>query len=175
MENSYIKNLSFLLLATLFVSTSGVLGKYINLSAETIILFRAFLAAVFIYGFCKFKKIDLKLKSKKDRLSLVLVGFFMGAHWVTYFYALKLSNVAIGMLSMYTFPVITAFLEPLFTKSKLNLIHVVLATLVLIGMFVLVPEFSLENTYLQGILFGVVSAFCYSLRNLMLKKHVKNI
>ncbi|SHM86340.1 DMT family transporter [Polaribacter sp. KT 15] len=173
MENSYIKNLSFLLLATLFVSTSGVLGKYINLSAETIILFRAFLAAVFIYGFCKFKKIDLKLKSKKDRLSLVLVGFFMGAHWVTYFYALKLSNVAIGMLSMYTFPVITAFLEPLFTKSKLNLIHVVLATLVLIGMFVLVPEFSLENTYLQGILFGVVSAFCYSLRNLMLKKHVK--
>ncbi|MFD2529516.1 DMT family transporter [Polaribacter marinaquae] len=173
MENSYIKNLSFLLLATLFVSTSGVLGKYINLSAEAIILFRAFLAAVFIYGFCKFKKIDLKLKSKKDRLSLVLVGFFMGAHWVTYFYALKLSNVAIGMLSMYTFPVITAFLEPLFTKSKLNLIHVVLATLVLIGMFILVPEFSLENTYLQGILFGVVSAFCYSLRNLMLKKHVK--
>ena len=90
MENSYIKNLSFLLLATLFVSTSGVLGKYINLSAEAIILFRAFLAAVFIYGFCKFKKIDLKLKSKKDRFSLVLVGFFMGAHWVTYFYALKL-------------------------------------------------------------------------------------
>lgn len=173
MENSYIKNLSFLLLATLFVSTSGVLGKYINLSAEAIILFRAFLAAVFIYGFCKFKKIDLKLKSKKDRFSLVLIGFFMGAHWVTYFYALKLSNVAIGMLSMYTFPVITAFLEPLFTKSKLNLIHVVLATLVLIGMFILVPEFSLENTYLQGILFGVVSAFCYSLRNLMLKKHVK--
>lgn len=173
MENSHVKNLSFLLLATLFVSTSGVLGKYIDLSVETIILCRAFLAAVFIYGFCRFKNISLKINSKKDKLSLVLVGFFMGAHWVTYFYALKLSNVAIGMLSMYTFPVITAFLEPFFTKQKLNPIHILLGILVLAGMFILVPEFSIENSLLQGVLFGVLSAFCYSLRNLILKKHVK--
>tara|TARA_R110002049_G_scaffold2846_11_gene23178 strand:- start:923 stop:1780 length:858 start_codon:yes stop_codon:yes gene_type:complete len=173
MENSHVKNLSFLLLATLFVSTSGVLGKYIDLSVETIILCRAFLAAIFIYGFCRFKNIGLKINSKKDKLSLVLVGFFMGAHWVTYFYALKLSNVAIGMLSMYTFPVITAFLEPFFTKKKLNPIHILLGILVLAGMFILVPEFSIENSQLQGVLFGVLSAFCYSLRNLILKKHVK--
>lgn len=173
MENSHVKNLSLLLLATLFVSTSGVLGKYINLSPEVIIFCRAFLAAIFIYGFCKFKKIDLRIKTKKDRNSLILIGFFMGAHLVTYFYALKLSTVAIGMLSMYTFPVITAFLEPLFTKQKLNLIHIFLGVLVLTGMYILVPEFSLENSHLQGVLFGILSAFCYSLRNLILKKHVK--
>ena len=44
----------------------------------------------------------------------------MGGHWITYFYALKFSNVAIGMLSLYTFPVMTALLEPFFIKVKLD-------------------------------------------------------
>ncbi|WP_226789209.1 DMT family transporter, partial [Polaribacter reichenbachii] len=92
--------------------------------------------------------------------------------WVTYFYALKLSNVALGMLSIYTFPVITAFLEPFFSKQKINVVHIFLAILVLIGVYILVPEFSLENNKLKGILFGILSAFFYALRNLMVKKEV---
>jgi drug/metabolite transporter (DMT)-like permease len=174
MENSHNKNLSLLLLATLFISTSGVLGKYIALPTEVIILCRASFATVFIYIFCRIKKVDLKIKSKKDFYSFVVSGVFMGAHWITYFIALKLSNVALGMLSLFTFPVITALLEPLFTKQKLNPIHVFLAVLVLIGMYILVPDLSLENDHLKGILFGISSALCYSLRNLTLKKHVKN-
>jgi drug/metabolite transporter (DMT)-like permease len=173
MENSHNKNLSVLLLATLFISTSGVLGKYIALSAEAIIFCRAILASVFIYAFCRFKKVNLKIKSKKDFYSFLISGFFMGAHWITYFIALKLSNVALGMLSLFTFPVITALIEPFFTKQKLNPIHVFLALLVLIGVYILVPDLSLENNHLKGILFGILSAFCYSFRNLILKKHVK--
>ena len=149
MENSHGKNLSFLLLGTLFVSTSGVLGKYIALPAEAIIFCRAILATVFIFIFCKIKKIDIKIKSRKDRISFIVSGFFMAAHWVTYFIALKLSNVALGMLSIYTFPVITAFLEPFFSKQKLNPVHVFLAVLVLIGVYILVPDFSLENDDLK--------------------------
>ena len=174
MESSHGKNLSLLLLSTIFISTSGVLGKYIDLSPEVIILCRAIFAGIFIYIFCRIKKINLKIATKKDGHSFAISGFFMAAHWVTYFYALKLSNVAIGMLSMFTFPVITALLEPFFTKEKLNLTHVFLAFLVLIGVYMLVPEFSIENDQLKGILFGIFSALCYSLRNLTLKKHVKD-
>ena len=174
MENSHGKNLSVLLFATLLISTSGVLGKYIALKPEAIIICRASLAAVFIYIFCRIKKINLKIATKKDGYSFIVSGVFMATHWVTYFYALKLSNVAIGMLSMFTFPVITALLEPFFTKEKLNPIHVFLAFLVLIGVYMLVPDFSVENDQLKGVLFGIFSALCYSLRNLTLKKHVKD-
>lgn len=174
MENTHIKNLSLLLLAALFLSTSGVLGRYIALSAEAIILCRAALAAVFMYAFCKFKKVDLTINSKKDKVSFLISGFFMAAHWVTYFYALKLSNVALGMLSLYTFPIITIFLEPFFIKQKIDSVHIFLAILVFLGVSILVPEFSLENNELQGILFGVLSAFFYSIRNLIVKQHVKN-
>ena len=174
MENSHIKNLSFLLLATLFISTSGVLGKYIAMPAEVIIWFRGSFGAILIYIFCKIKGVNLKINNKKDLLSFIISGFFMAAHWVTYFYALKLSNVALGMLSMYTFPVMTALLDPFFSKQQLNKIHVLLGVLVLIGVYILVPDFSLENDEAKGILLGVLSAFCYALRNLTTKKHVKN-
>jgi drug/metabolite transporter (DMT)-like permease len=174
MENSHNKNISYLLIGTLFVSTSGVLGKYIALPAEAIIFCRAILATLFIFIFCKIKKIDLKIKTREDFISFIISGFFMAAHWVTYFIALKLSNVALGMLSIYTYPVITAFLEPFFSKQKLNPVHVFLAVLVLIGVYILVPDFSLENDHVKGILFGILSAFCYALRNLTIKKHVKD-
>lgn len=174
MENSHSKNLSVLLIATLFISTSGVLGRYIAMPPEGIILFRALFAAIFIYLFCRIKKVDLSIHSKKDKISFLISGFFMGAHWVTYFYALKLSNVAIGMLSMFTFPVMTAFLEPFFTKQKLNKVHVFLALLVMVGVYFLVPNFSIENDEVKGILFGILSALCYALRNLITKTSVTN-
>ena len=66
MENSHLKNISGLLIATLFISTSGVLGKYIAMPTEVIIWFRASFAMIFLYIFCKFKKIDLSIKSSKE-------------------------------------------------------------------------------------------------------------
>ena len=53
----------------------------------------------------------------------------MGTHWVTYFYALQWSNVAIGMLSLFTYPVITALLEPLFFNTRFQLRHLILGAL----------------------------------------------
>ena len=173
MENSHLKNLSSLILATLFISTSGVLGKYIAMPSEVIIWFRSAFAMLFLYGFCKYKKINLRVVDLKTHVSFIISSLFMAAHWVTYFYALKLSNVALGMLSLFTYPVITALLEPLFLKSKFNPSHLVLGAMVLIGVSILTPEFNMESSDVKGILFGLFSALCYSIRILILKQHVK--
>lgn len=174
MQNLDLKNLSNLLLATVFISTSGVLGKYIALPTEIIIWFRASLAMVFLYVYCTYKKIDLRIYSKKEYLPFFMSGVFMAAHWVTYFYALKLANVALGILSLYTFPMLTALLEPFFFKMKFDPIYIALGLLILAGVSFLVPEFNLESTQVKGILFGVFSALCYAIRILILKKHVAN-
>lgn len=173
-QQNHIQHLSGLLLATLFISTSGVLGRYIAMPTEVIVWFRAAFAMVFLYGFCRYKKIDIRIKSKKDRTPFLTSGIFMAAHWITYFYALKLSNVALGVLSLYTFPVITALLEPLFLKTKFNPIYILLGLLVLFGLYILTPDLNLESSHLKGILFGVFSAVCYSIRILILKKQVAN-
>lgn len=174
MENKYPKHLFELILATLFISTSGALGKFIDMPPPVIIWWRTVLGAIFLYIYCRYKKVDLRLQFKKDGFTFILGGIFLGAHWVTYFYALKLSNVALGMLSLYTFPVITALLEPFFIKVKLNPVHILLGLLVLLGIYILAPEFSFQSSYLKGILIGVLSALFYALRLLILKRHVYN-
>ena len=174
MENANLKNLFWLLIAVFFVSTSGVLGRYIALPTEIIIWFRSILAAIFLYIFLRFKKTDLKIQQKKEYVPFFIGGVFMALHWVTYFYALKLSNVGLGMLSLYTFPVIIALLEPLILKVKFQAIHVLFGILILVGLYILTPKFDIESSQVKGILFGVFSAFCYAFRILILKKHAAN-
>ncbi|MFG6687269.1 DMT family transporter [Mariniflexile sp. HNIBRBA6329] len=170
MKNQHSNHLLLLTLATLLISTSGTLGRFIDLPTPVIIWWRAFLGALFLFTYCWFKKVNLKIHSRKDFFTLLISSLFMGGHWLAYFYALKLSNVALGMLSMFTFPIITTFLEPLFTKTKLSVVHIGLGFLVLLGIYILSPDFDFENTHVKGILFGVLSALCYAIRNLLLKK-----
>ena len=172
MKNAHLRHIFELLLATLFISTSGVLGKYIEMPPPVIVWWRSSLAMVFLFIYCKYKNINLKITSRKDIATFILGAIFMAAHWITYFYALKLSNVALGMLSLYTFPVITALLEPVFMKTKFNPMHIVLGIIVLLGIYILAPEFNLESSHVQGIGLGLISALCYSLRILIMKQHV---
>ena len=171
-NKSHLNHLLWLTVATIFISTSGALGRYIDMQTPVIIWWRSALAAIFLFLFCYYKGINLKIENNKDRWTFVLASIFMGAHWITYFYALKLSNVAFGMLSLFTFPVLIALLEPLFTKVKFDPIHIVLGIIVLIGIYILAPDFDLKSSQLQGILLGLLSALCYALRILILKNKV---
>ena len=136
MKNQHLKHLFELNIAMMFISTSGVLGRYISMSPPLTIWWRSALTVICLGIFVWYKQINFRVTSKKDLTTIIISGFFMGAHWVTYFYALKLSNVAIGMLSLHTFPIIIALLEPWFLKVKLDPVHILLAIMVLVGIYI---------------------------------------
>ncbi|MDT7830327.1 DMT family transporter [Pricia sp. S334] len=158
-------------LAMLLMSTSGPFGKFITLPVPLTIAIRGSLALIFLLAYCKFKGISFGLEGP-DRWPVFLSGLLMAVHWLTYFHALQLSNVAIGMLSLFTYPVMTAFLEPLFLKSRFQKIHLLLGVLVLFGIYYLVPDFNFGNQNTIAIGFGLLSALCYAIRNLILKTKV---
>lgn len=174
MKNQHTKNLIFLLIATLFGSTSGALGKFIDLSPPVIIWCRCILGGLFLFAFCYFKKVNLKINSKRDFTTLLISALFFGGHWILYFYALKLSNVAIGMLSLFTYPMITALIEPLFIKVKFDPVYIILSFMVLLGLYFLTPEFSPKNTYFEAVALGIISALLYALRNIISKKLISS-
>lgn len=155
----------------LFVSTSGALGRYIDLSPPLTIATRAVFAFIILYGYCRYKRLSFKV-AKEHRLPILLSGIFLGAHWVTYFYSLRLSSVAIGMLSLFTYPIITAFLEPILLKTKFQKTHFFLGLLVLAGIYLLNPTFDFKNGQTLAVAIGVLSAVLYSLRNIILKNRV---
>ncbi len=154
------------------MGTSGAFGRYIDLPAELSVAIRCLLAALFLGLFIVVRGISFRLNSRKDVFNLIFISILVLFHWTTYFISLQKSTVAIAMLSLFTYPIFTTFLEPLFYKTKLQPIHILLAFLTLIGIALLAPSFDLENQYLQGILWGLASAVGYSCRNLFLKKHV---
>jgi drug/metabolite transporter (DMT)-like permease len=157
--------------AVLCISTSGALARYIDLPVIAIIASRALLGGFLIYLFCKWNRFDLTIK-KSDRLIILVGGLLMCGHWLSYFYALKLSNVAIGMISLFTFPVITALLEPLILKTRFQKIHLLLGIMVIVGIYFLVPKFDIANNNTRALGFGVFSAICFSLRNIIMKSKV---
>ena len=156
-------------LAILLISTSGVLGRWISLPPELSIFWRSLLAIPFLLLFLLIMRQPIR-PAFQWNIPLVLAGLFMGTHWVTYFYALQWSNVAIGMLSLFTYPVITALLEPLFFNTRFQLRHLILGGLTLLGIYFLVPTFTLATKHGVALALGIFSALCYALRNLIIKK-----
>ena len=175
MKNQHYYYLTLLNLGTLFISTSGPLGRFIQLPPPLIIWSRALVAFLVLGAYCLWKKERIKKEFIKNRTTLLWSGSLLTLHWVTYFFALQWSGVAIGMLSLFTFPILTVFLEPLFFKTKLHPIHLIFGVFILIGIYLLVPAFDFESEQSKGLLMGLFSALTYALRNLILKKRIEKI
>lgn len=156
----------------LCISTSGALGRYISMPPPLTIWWRALFALIFLGLFCFWKKSQFRFDFKKYGIVFFVSGILMGVHWVAYFFALKWSNVAIGMLSLFTYPTMTALLEPLLLKTKFQRHHLILSLIVLLGIYFLAPTLTFNNSMTQGLLMGLLSALSYSLRNILLKTQV---
>jgi len=159
-------------LAMLCISSSGVLVRSIGLPAETIIVIRSIIGGFLLWMILRTTTKGSRPKMR-FRKGVVATGVFLCLHWLFYFLSLKASNVATAMISLYTFPILTVFLEPFFRKSKINIRHVLLGVLVLVGILFLVPDRESFETSLWGVVFGLLSAVFYALRNLLLSNQVQ--
>lgn len=154
------------------MSSSGTIARSLSITVEQAIWARCVLAALMLFAILKWMKLPATVGKGRPLQMVILSTLLLATHWVSYFYALYYSSVAVGMLSLFTYPVMTALLEPLIVKSKFSLQDVLLALVAFAGVYFLVPSFDLDNQVTQGVLLGLFSAFTYSLRNLILKLYV---
>lgn len=161
------KSLWSLHLAVVLLGVTALFSKLIPLSALDITFGRSLIACGCLFVLLKVTGKSLRLHNYKDLGIGILLGVIMTLHWVTYFAAMQYSSVAVGMIALFTFPVITVFLEPFFEKTRLVWQDVFSAVVVLFGIFLIVPDVSLGNDITLGILVGIFSALLYSLRNLI--------
>ena len=153
--------------AVLIFGLTALFSKLIALTALEITLLRSIFAALVIAVMFFRKGTSLQLSRLKDYGIVFLLGVLLAIHWVTYFHAMQVSSIAVGVIALYTFPIITVFLEPLFHGESPHLKDIVSALAVLVGIYLLVPEFSLSNETTQGLLWGIFSALFFALRNII--------
>jgi len=163
--------LSILYIAVLLLSLNGLFSKLIPLDAVSVTQLRSVLAALALLVFALSRKRGLRLSNLKEYLGVYSVGIILGLHWVSFYHSMQVSTVAIGMLSLFTYPVITVFLEPLFNKKSIQLADVFAAAVVFSGIAIMVGDDlnQFDSAAMQGAFWGVISALLFSIRNLLQK------
>ena len=156
--------------AVLIFGFTALFSKLLILPALDITFYRSVFAFFVIAIYLAYKKQSFLLDSTQDFLMAGLLGTLLAIHWVSYFYAMQVSSVAIGVIALYTFPVITVFLEPLFHGEKPHSADIISSIVVLFGIYLIVPDFSLDNSTALGVAAGVFSAFMLALRNIMQRR-----
>ncbi len=118
-------------------------------------------------------KSSLRLRSRKDLLMLALSGAILALHWYSFFVAIQVSTVAIGLLAFSTFPLFVTFLEPFVFGERLHRYDVITALVVVAGLILVTPNWDISNHLTQGVLWGVFAAFTYAVLSLLSRSYVR--
>lgn len=150
---------------------TGILGDQISMSADFITFFRTGIsfASLLLIGF--FIK-DSRTLSKKQLINLLLTGAIVGLHWYTFFYAIKVSNVSIGVVCMSSSTLFTSIIEPIIFKRKFLLSELFLSLAIIAGIIVI---FGFEQEFYIGIISGLTSAFLAALFTVINGKFILEI
>ncbi|MBO6212847.1 EamA-like transporter family protein [Algoriella xinjiangensis] len=138
---------------------TGVFGKLVTLSALPMVWYRVLIAAIAVFIYMKYKKIDFKV-SKNTLLKLLGIGGIVGMHWFTFYLSIKVSNVSIALSTLSMGALFTAVLEPIFYRRKINLYEVLLAVVVSACVVVI---FNASPEYKMGIIYGIICSFLSAL------------
>lgn len=161
--------------AVLLFALSGLFAKWLNMPAIYIVVGRSFFAAITIFVFVSFVKKQPLIINQRILIALFVTGLVLAFHWGSFFYAIQVSSVAIGLITFATFPVFVSFLEPLFFKEKFHYQALIQALLTVLGIFLILPFGSIDNAQLSGALWGVLSALSFALLTLLNRKFVTKI
>lgn len=151
---------------------TAVLGKLITIDALPLVWYRMGIAFLLILAYVKVRGLSYKV-SLRTLLILVVAGAVIALHWVTFFTAIKVSNVSVALATMSTGAFFAAVLEPIWYGRKLIWYELVFGLVVMLGLYVM---FNVETNYLYGIALALVSALLsavFSLINGKLVQHQK--
>ncbi len=165
-KESFNRNIIYLHVAVMLFGLAGVAAQFVEIPAVLVALGRVVCSSLLLLIIAIVKKESLRLNSGKDYCMIILTGAVMAIHWTTFFQSVQVSTVAIGTITFSTFPLFLTFIEPIVFHEKLRSQNVLSAILLLIGVMITIPEFSMENHTTIGIIWGMVSSLSYAVLTL---------
>ncbi len=170
-------SLAILYVSVLLLSLNGLFSKVVPLDAISVTDLRSIVAALTLLLFAWLRSRPVRLSSPREYMGIYAIGVIMGLHWISFFHSMQVSTVAIGMLSLFTYPMITVLMEPFYHKQKIQIDDVLAGLVVLLGVFFMVKDdlHQLDGSVVQGVFWGVVSAFLFAWRNLLQKYYYADV
>ena len=150
---------------------TAILGKLITLSALVMVWWRVLITCISLFFLIQFGK-RLKEIPRSLILKYMGIGILVAIHWICFFGAAKIANASIALITMATASFFTAFLEPLFFKTKIQAYEILLALMVIPGMMLIVNNIDAAMNW--GIIVGLISSFLASMFGVLNKKYVND-
>lgn len=169
MPNDKLRNYLHLHFIIFIWGFTAVLGALISIDAIPLVWYRMLLAVMFVLLYIKIKGFSIKVP-RRVLLGLVITGIIIALHWITFFMAIKMSNVSVTLAIMSTGALFTAILEPFWYKRKVIWYEVLLGGIVIVGLYII---FKIETEYIFGIVLALTASFLASVFALINGKYVK--
>jgi len=159
--------------AVILFGFSGLFGKLVLLPAPIIVLGRVFFSAIALLVIIQLFDAGSAPRGKRSFAALTLLGLVLSLHWTSFFKSVQVSTVAIALLSCSTFPVFTAFLEPLFSRQRIRAVEIMIALVAFSGVGIVVFHPSNGSGTTEGVIWGVVAGFTFAILSVLNRKFVR--
>lgn len=137
---------------------TAILGKLLSIDAVALVWYRMGLASLLILWYVIHKKMSLHI-SRSQVVKYVFGGIVIALHWVTFFYAIKISNISIALATMSTGAFFTVFIEALYKRKKVDVRELIFGILAIIGLYIIYrAEISLQLGMFVALLSSFLSA-----------------
>ena len=155
MQKNKLKSLIHFHFIVFIFGFTAILGSLISIESLALVWYRMLIAFIFLIIIAVIFKINIKV-SNKLLIKLLFCGVLISLHWITFFKAIKVSNVSITLSVLSLGAFLTSFLEPLFYKRKIIPYEVFLGIFVVFGTSLI---FKSQYYYIEGIFYALISVF----------------
>ena len=170
MPSVKVKNYIHLHFLVIIAGFTAVLGELITLEAIPLVWFRMSIGAILMIIYIKFKNTPLRVPFKV-LVKLAIGGVIIALHWITFFAAIKVSNISITLAMFSTGAFFASLIEPLFFKRKIIAYEILFGLIVIVGVVLITQT---ELNYILGIFLGISSALFSTLFAVLNGKFVQN-
>ncbi len=159
-------------LAVFLFGFAGLFGKFLSCSPFIIVLGRTFFAAIALFVYARiFSHTKLGDFNRASFFFLILQGVLLACHWVTFFLAIQISSVAVGLVTFSSFPLFVTFMEPFFFKEPLKKRDIATALAVFAGILLVIPDVDFSNHVTLGGFYGILSGLTFAILALVNRKN----
>jgi drug/metabolite transporter (DMT)-like permease len=149
------------LVALLLFGCIPVVVKMVSANPYTIGIFRLAFATLVLGVFMAVRG-ELRRVTRGNLARLAVIGFLFFGHWLTLFFAVKISSASIGAIGLSTYGVDLLILGILFGGERPRRAVIVAVFLAAAGAVLVVPKFDLRNDTAVGMLLACASAAMYA-------------
>ena len=155
--------------AVLLFGLSGLIGKAVNSPAVVVTCLRSLIGAVALGVFLGLMSCghELQLVFRGKFTALLAGGVLLAVHWWTFFMAIQLGTVSLGLLTYASFPLFITVLNWLLQRERVRRKDWWAAVLVIMGLGLVVPDWNFGSQAGGAALLGLASGLTFALLTLL--------